>query len=232
MTHPLLLVQAAPPAVQLDNLYDYLVAGGPVMWPLGLCSVIALAFAVERWLRLSRAAIGSRRFGESVVASYKSGGAKAALETCGTKQHALARILRAGIERSAQGPAAIEKGIEDTGSQEVRRMSSSLRPLAVIVTIAPLLGLLGTVWGMVEVFSDIATKQGMGRAEVLAGGIGHALITTVTGLIIAIPTNAVYFWFKSRIDSFVRDVEDLHREIDATARASQPTSAPALAVAS
>jgi biopolymer transport protein ExbB len=223
MTLPLLLAQTTPPTVKLDNLYDFIVAGGPIMWPLGLCSVIALAFTVERWIRLNRGAIGSRRFGETVVESFKTGGAKAALDACAAKRHALARILRAGLERVDHGPAAIDKAVEDIGSQEVRRMSSSLRPLAVVVMIAPLLGLLGTVWGMVEAFSNIALKEGMGKPELLASGISQALITTVAGLVIAIPTQAIYFWFKGKIDRFVSDVEDLHGELEAAARAkTQP----------
>jgi biopolymer transport protein ExbB len=218
MNTALLLAQAPPPAVKLDSLYDFIVASGPIMWPLGLCSVVALAFTVERWLRLQRGAIGSRRFGESIVEALKSGGKPAALAACAAKKNALARILQAGIDRLEGGAPAIEKAIEDAGSREVRRMTSSLRPLASVVTIAPLLGLLGTVWGMVEAFSNIALKGGMGKPELLASGISQALITTVAGLVIAIPTQAIYYWFKGRIDGFVKDVEDLHGTIDAVVR--------------
>lgn len=218
MNTALLLTQAPPPTVKLDSLYDFIVAGGPIMWPLGLCSVIALAFTVERWLRLNRGAIGSRRFGESIVDALKTGGKQSALAACSAKKNALARILGAGIERLEGGAPAMEKAVEDAGSREVRRMTSSLRPLASVVTIAPLLGLLGTVWGMVEAFSNIALKGGMGKPELLASGISQALITTVAGLVIAIPTQAIYYWFKGKIDGFVKDVEDLHGALDAVAR--------------
>lgn len=219
MNLALLLTQAPPPTIKLDNLYDFIVAGGPIMWPLGLCSVIALAFTVERWIRLNRIAIGSRRLGETIVESLRSGGSKAALETCASQKNALTRILGAGLERFDGGAPAIEKAVEDAGSKEVRRMTSSLRPLATVVTIAPLLGLLGTVWGMVEAFSNIALQNGMGKPELLASGISQALITTVAGLVIAIPTQAIYYWFKSKIDGFVKDVEDLHSAMDSVVRA-------------
>lgn len=220
---PLLLLAeapaAAPPTVKLDNLYDFIVAGGPIMWPIGLCSVVALAFTVERWLRLHRAKIGSRKFGESIVEALKSSGSEKALEVATAKDVALGRILAAGFKRAKDGVGEVEKAVEDAGSREVRRMNSSLRPLSVVVTTAPLLGLLGTVWGMVIAFMNIATKSGMGKPDVLASGISQALITTVAGLVIAIPTQAIYFMFKSKIDRFAKDVEDLFTKVDEHLRA-------------
>ncbi len=232
----LLAAQASPSPLKLDNVYDYLVAGGPVMYPLALCSIVTLAFAVERWLRLRRGAMGSRRFGESVVAALKSGGTKQALEVCATRKNALSRVLTASLERVGDGIAAVEKAFEDVGSQEVRRMNSSLRPFGIIVTLAPLLGLLGTVIGILLAFSNIALKQGMGKPELLAGGIAHALIATASGLTIAISALVVHSWFKGRIDSFQRDMEeiflDVEKQIRSPGAVSTPgNSAPPVAVA-
>jgi biopolymer transport protein ExbB len=224
-TLALLAAQTSATTLKLDNVYDYLVAGGPVMYPLALCSVITLAFAVERWLRLRRGALGSRRFGESIVTAFKSGGAKQALDACATRKNPLARVFTAGLERVPDGVEAVEKAVEDVGSQEVRRLNSSLRPFSIIVTLAPLLGLLGTVIGILIAFSNIAMKQGMGKPELLAGGIAHALITTATGLTIAISALVVHSWFKSRIDAFTRDVEDLFLDVEKQIRASASTPA-------
>ena len=104
--------------------------------------------------------------------------------------------------------------MEDAGAREVRRLSSPLRPLVVVGMLAPLLGLLGTVWGMIEAFSSIALDGGLGKPELLASGISQALVTTAAGLAVAIPTQAAAFWFKSRIDRFVQRTEDLYGEMN------------------
>jgi biopolymer transport protein ExbB len=210
---PLLASAATPP--RLDNLFDLVVAGGPVMWPLGICSVVALAFAVERSIRMRRGKLGSRHLGAAIAQATRDGGATSAIAACEQKGRgtALSRILAAGLARDGEGLEQVERAVEDAGAREAKRLASSLRPLATVVTIAPLLGLLGTVWGMIEAFSNIAMKQGMGKPELLASGISQALVTTVAGLVIAIPTQAAYFWFKGRIDRFVRDVEDTFAEV-------------------
>ena len=106
-----------------------------------------------------------------------------------------------------------EKAVEDAGAREVKRLHANLRPLVLVGLIAPLLGLLGTVWGMIEAFSNIALQDGLGKPELLASGISQALITTAAGLTVAIPTQAAYFWLKGRIDRFVRRTEDLYLDI-------------------
>ena len=217
-----LLLAAAPAAsVKLDSFYDLVVAGGPIMWPLGVCSVAALAFMAERWLRLRRGNLGARTHGQAIVAAFKDGGAPRALEACAKKDVPLSRILAAGLERAGDGTAQVEKAVEEHGSREVRRLGASLRPLAVIVSIAPLLGLLGTVWGILLAFTNIALEQGMGKPELLADGIAQALVTTVAGLAIAIPTQAAYFWFKAKIDRFVRDVEETWSSLELQLRGAR-----------
>ncbi|MCB9916594.1 MAG: MotA/TolQ/ExbB proton channel family protein [Planctomycetes bacterium] len=128
----------------------------------------------------------------------------------------LTRILGAGLARAGGGAVAAERAAEDAGRREVRRLTGGLRPLVVVAMIAPLLGLLGTVWGMILAFTRIAQEDGLGRPELLAGGISQALITTAAGLAVAIPTQALYYYFRARIDRFARLVEDTQLDLGAT----------------
>ncbi len=206
----------APPAaepVRLESLLDMILGGGPLMVPIALCSVVALAYTVERWIRLSAPRLGTPRFASAVVAAARDGGPDGALRACSERRSSLARVLAAGLNRQGDPTLEVEKAVEDAGSREVRRLSANLRPLMVVVAIAPLLGLLGTVWGMIEAFSSIALRDGLGKPELLASGISQALITTAAGLTVAIPTQAAYFYFRGRIDRFVRLAEDAYAQL-------------------
>lgn len=204
-----MLQNSSPQLDPLHSLYDFVVAGGPVMWPLGLCSVIALTYIFERSLNLSKTKLGARALGEQILDKVRTSGAGSALEWCSSQRSALARVFSAGLKRAGAPIAEVEKAVEDAGSREVKKLNANLRPLSVVITIAPLLGLLGTVWGMVVAFVQIAAADGLGKPEQLADGISQALITTVAGLVIAIPTQAAYYWFKGRIDRWAREAEEL-----------------------
>jgi len=112
---------------------------------------------------------------------------RAGLELCEREKTFQARILTVGLKRADAGWQERDKAVEDAGSREVERLSAGLRPLVVIGMIAPLLGLLGTVWGMIEAFRVVATGEGLGDPTKLAGGISQALVTTAAGLAVAIP---------------------------------------------
>ena len=201
---------SSPPAQSLDSLFDMVVGGGPIMIPIALCSVIALAYSVERWVRLTPLKLGGRGFGRELVTALKEGGAERGLNLCQERKTPLARIMGTALSRWGQPFLEVEKAVEDAGAREVRHLSVNLRPLVVVAAIAPLLGLLGTVWGMIVAFSTIAMRDGLGKPELLASGISQALITTAAGLAIAIPTQAAYFYLKARIERFSRQTEDLY----------------------
>jgi biopolymer transport protein ExbB len=207
---------AAEPAAgpELRSVFDMVMNGGPVMIPIALCSVVALAYGVERWVRLRPSELGTKRLGRDILAAIDSGGPAAALEECRRREKPLARILAAGLARTGAPNPEVEKAVEDAGEREVKRLSANLRPLVVFGMIAPLLGLLGTVWGMIEAFSSIAFQGGLGKPELLASGISQALVTTAAGLAIAIPAQAIYYYLKGRIDRFVRGVEDVYLELE------------------
>ncbi|RMH01693.1 MAG: MotA/TolQ/ExbB proton channel family protein [Planctomycetota bacterium] len=209
--HPAIPLQgAAAGGPGLRSLFDLIANGGPVMWPLGLCSVLAVAFIVERALRLRRGALGTVAAGEEVLAAWESGGPEAALARCAEQATPMARILAAAMKRTGAPLLEMEKAVEDAGARELRVLSAKLRPLVVIAAIAPLLGLLGTVWGMIQAFTEIATSDALGRPERLADGITSALITTAVGLSIAIPAQAAYYFFRSRLDRFTTAVEQVY----------------------
>jgi len=209
-------MNATPAAASgaLPSLWELIVSGGPLMWPLGLCSVIALAYVVERALRLRAAAIGSERFGLRVVEAARAGGREAGRQVAASEDTALARVLKAAFDHATRPRDEREKRVEDLATGEVKRMNAGLRPLMIVYLVAPLLGLLGTVWGLIVAFATVATQSGLGRPELLANGVYQALVTTAAGLAIAIPTVVAYYHFKARIERFARRVEALYGELE------------------
>ena len=197
----------------MESLYDLILSGGPIMVPIGLCSIVALGFATERWVRLRAGLLGSTQFGRRVVTAVKEGGPGAGLELCEKTRSPLGRILSAGLARAQQPFLEREKAVEDVAANEVRRLGANLRPLLLVWLIAPLLGLLGTVWGMIEAFSSISIG-GIGRPELLASGIYQALTTTAAGLTVAIPAIVMHHYLKGRIETFARRSEEVYREVD------------------
>ena len=201
-------------AVDLKSLFDMVLGGGPLMIPIALCSIVSVAFVVERSIRLRDGELGSKRYGKNILATLKSHGPKDALELIEKRSKPLGRVIGAGLKRIGAPTLELEKAVEDAGAREVKRLSANLKPLIVVGMIAPLLGLLGTVYGMIESFSSIALQDGLGKPELLASGISQALITTAAGLTVAIPTQAAYFWFRGRIERFMRRTEDLYLQFE------------------
>ncbi|QDU65987.1 MotA/TolQ/ExbB proton channel family protein [Engelhardtia mirabilis] len=224
MTMPL-LAQGAPD--DLESMFELVVAGGPMMVPIALCSVVAVAYSVERWLRFRPGLLGSRRFGRDVVAAVREGGVEGGLTLARSKQSPLARILALALERADEPFLDREKMVGDFASNEIRRLGNNLRPLLLVWLIAPLLGLLGTVWGMIEAFGEIAGSAGIGRPELLASGIYQALTTTAAGLAVSIPAVVCYHHLRGRLDAFGRRVEDHARDLDAALRERRAELAPA-----
>ena len=199
---------------QLDSVFELVKSGGPLMIPIGLCSVVALAYATERWVRLRPALLGSGGFAKRVLGEIESKGVASALALCSSSGTPLARVLARGLERAGAPFLDREKAVEDAAGSEVRRLSLRLRPLMLVYMIAPLLGLLGTVWGMIAAFSEIALEQGLGRPELLAAGIYQALTTTAAGLAVAIPAIVMHHHLDGRIENFVRRCEETWSQVD------------------
>lgn len=186
--------------------------GGNFMWPLLIASVIALAVILERFWTLSRARVNTTRLMSQVVGALKEEGLEGSIEVCQRTRGPIAAILHAGLMRARKGPEAVEKAIESAGTIEMSFLQRGLIILASIANVAPLLGFLGTVSGMIHAFEAIAAAEQV-SAKLVATGISEALITTATGLMIAIPTQLANNFFISRIDRFVLEMEEASIEL-------------------
>ncbi len=187
--------------------------GGPLMWPILLCSVVAVAIALERFFALRKAGADTREFMDAMRNFLRQGRVQEATDTCGEAATPLARVARAGLQKHGSAKAAIREAMEDAGRLEVPKLERLLSGLATCATVAPLLGLLGTVTGMIKAFNRISTMQGMVSPADLAEGINNALITTAAGLTVAIPTLVMYNYFVSRVSSLVLEMEASASEI-------------------
>ncbi len=180
------------------------------MWPILLCSVIAFAIVIERLVQLRRAQIDTKLFMEQISKSLKRNKIMEALEICDRTSGPISRILKAGILKHDRPRAEVRETIEDASIHEVPLLEKNLPVLATVAHIAPLLGLLGTVTGMVAAFQVIESKASSlnpVNPGDLAAGIWEALLTTVAGLCVAIPTFVAYNYLVSRVDGFVLEME-------------------------
>jgi biopolymer transport protein ExbB len=181
-------------------------AGGWVMWPIMLCSVISLAIIVERFWSLQRKRIAPRYL-LSQVWQWARGGQIDNQRLQELRRNSpLGRILAAGLMNRRHEREVMKESIEEIGSHVAHELDRFLNTLGTIASITPLLGLLGTVLGMIKVFTVI-TVQGVGDAAVLADGISEALLTTAAGLMVAIPSLLFYRYFRGRVDELVITME-------------------------
>jgi len=188
------------------------VKGGFFMHFLLACSIVALVFIIERFWTLSRARVNVKSLMMRVVRALRESGPDAALEVCQRTRGPIAAILHSGLLRASRGPEAVQKAIETSGTIEMSFLEKGLVWLATISTVAPLLGFLGTVSGMISAFAAIAAAEQV-SAKLVAKGIQEALITTATGLIIAVPVSIAHSYFVSQIDRFIIEMEEASAEL-------------------
>jgi biopolymer transport protein ExbB len=191
-------------------MWEFMQKGGPVMWPILLCSVVAFAIMIERLIRLRREQIDTKTFMEQVTRSLKRNKIMEALELCERTRGPIAAIIKAGLLKHDRPRNEVREAIEDASVFEVPKLERNLPVLATIAQVAPLLGLLGTVTGLVSAFQVIETKASAlnpVNPGDLAGGIWQALLATTFGLCVAIPTYVAYNYLVSRVDGFVLDME-------------------------
>jgi biopolymer transport protein ExbB len=189
------------------KLITWFFDGGPLMWPILLCSVIALAVALERFFTLRRAQINTRQFMATIRTVLEHNRVDDAVAICDENAGPIAHILKAGILKHDRPRAVIREAIENAGMLEVPRLERYLNVLATVANISPLIGLLGTVQGMIRCFWMIQSKMGVVNPSDLAEGIGNALITTAGGLLVAIPTLVLYNYYLSRVNGMVHEME-------------------------
>ncbi|HEX6938157.1 MAG TPA: MotA/TolQ/ExbB proton channel family protein [Longimicrobiales bacterium] len=181
--------------------------GGWMMWPLGASGLLGLIIIVWKLVELSLKGVRTRKFLQEVDAMLAERRVDDALELSRASTAPAARILAAGLERRREGTERVRQAIENVGLFEMAALERGLIWLATVSNVAPLLGFLGTVIGMIAAFAAIEAA-GEVDAQLVAGGIKIALITTAAGLIIAIPVNIAHNYFVSRIDGMVVDMEE------------------------
>lgn len=181
--------------------------GGFMMWPLGLCAVLGLIIIVWKLIDLSGKAMRTRKFLNEVDELIAQRKINEALALSRDSNTPAGRILAAGLERHDEGSDRVMKAIENVGLIEMAGLESGLVWLATLSNVAPLLGFLGTVIGMIAAFAAIEAA-GEVEATIVASGIKIALITTAAGLVIAIPINIAHNYFVTRVDRLVLDMEE------------------------
>jgi biopolymer transport protein ExbB len=192
------------------SFLELLLKGRWFMVPIGLCSLMGLAIIIERLIALRRKAVIPPGFLDGLKAAFRHGSADraAGIQYCQANDSPMSRVAAAGVRKIHQGEQAVEHAIEDAGANEVSKLRRNLRMLYGVAAVAPMLGLLGTVWGMIQAF-QVASEGGLGRAENLATGIYEALVTTFAGLLVAIPALIFYYHFLGRIDRLVHEINEV-----------------------
>jgi len=191
-------------------MWDLIQRGGPMMYLILISSVIAFGVVIERAYHLNKARIDAARFMENIVNVLKRNKIIEAIEICNSTPGPIAHIVKAGILKHDRSKPEIREAVEEASQLEIPRLEKHLPVLATIAHIAPLLGLVGTVTGMIKSFQVIQQKA---SAMVpvnpgdLAGGILEALLATLAGLLVAIPTYIAYNYLVSQVDNLVYDME-------------------------
>jgi len=211
------LAAAGPtkPIIPTRSLFEMLLAGGPVMIPILLASFMMVLIVFERMISLRRRRVIPKLFVERFLLQLREGALDRddALERCEDSSSHIARVFAAGIRKWGKPAVEVEQAVLDEGERTANVLRRYLRVLNGVSTVSPLLGLLGTVWGMIQAFNVIAHSAAMGRTEMLAGGISVALITTASGLLVAIPAMIFYLYFVGRVDGLIMDIDHYGQEL-------------------
>jgi biopolymer transport protein ExbB len=189
------------------RVFELVTAGGWLMLPIILCSVVAAAIIAERFWALKQEKVVPRNLVAQVWQLHQNRELNNERIKLLRDSSPLGRILAAGLINMRHEREVMKEAIEETGRQVVLELERFLNTLGTIASITPLLGLLGTVIGMIKVFTAI-TAQGVGNPTVLAGGISEALITTATGLAVAIPSLMFYRYFRGKVNMLVIKMEE------------------------
>jgi len=183
-------------------MLEFILKGGMMMYPIILCSIVAIAIILNRAYHFFRIRIDVSQFLSQIEQALQSNKIDIALKHAKNTRGPLSTIVEAGISNSQKDIAKWEKAISRVGTKELLKLEKNLRSLGIIAHISPLLGLLGTVTGMIKAFMKIQELGGKVDASVLAGGIWEALLTTAAGLFVAIPTMVAYHYFEGKVDNY------------------------------
>jgi biopolymer transport protein ExbB len=205
---PELALAAEPPAARQWEVLSIIEKGGVMMYPIIFCSILIVGIGIERAYNLRRKNIIDTEFLKNVRNHWNWEDVHLGLQMCNSYDNALSRILKTGLLRFGGKLDEIERAIEGAGQHEASLMNSNLRVLGAVANITPMMGLLGTVFGMIKAF-NVISQSGTGNPGLVASGISEALITTATGMVVGIPALALYHYFRGKIDRYVFEMEEI-----------------------
>jgi biopolymer transport protein ExbB len=197
------------------KLWEIIQQGGLLMIPIALCSLLLLAFVFERIICLRRGRVIPKPFVTRLLKQVQDGelDRDQALSLCEDNGSPVAEVFAGAVRKWGRPAVEVEQAILDAGERATNGLRRNLRIFNGVATVSPLLGLLGTVVGMIRSFNAIATSDAMGRPELLASGISQALLTTAAGLTVAIPALIFYMYFVSRVDRLIIEIDALGQEL-------------------
>ena len=201
--------------IPTQDLWSIIRDGGPLMIPIGICSLILVAFVFERAISLRRSRVIPGPFVKRFLKQLREGelDREKALELCHDNVSPVAEVFGGAVRKWGRPAVEVEQAIIDAGERATNGLRRYLRVINGVATVTPLLGLLGTVVGMIRAFNNIATADALGRPELLAKGISEALLTTAAGLTVAIPALIFYLFFVSRVDRLIIEIDAMGQEV-------------------
>ena len=221
--------QAGEAAIPTKSMLSVFHDGGPLMYPIALSSFILTVFVFERFISLRRGRVIPAPFVKRFLEQLREGqlDREKALKLCEENSSPVAVVFAAAMKKWGRTSVEVEQAILDAGERVTNQLRRHLRLFNGISQVAPLLGLLGTVMGMIMSFNAIASSAAEGQREMMASGIAQALITTAAGMLVAIPALLAYLYFLGRVDTLITEIDALGQKIvetisaDATDRESR-----------
>jgi len=193
------------------NLFETLKSSFVLVILMG-CSVIAVTFIFERWFYLKRTAVNSEHFFKQIRDAVQRGGLEAAISVCAASVSSLANVIRAGLEERNNDPRGSEEIMDAVAMEERAKLEKNLNILGTLANISPLIGLFGTVIGIIRAFHAMAMNGSAGPA-VISAGIAEALLTTAAGLVVAVPAVVFYNFFLRQVNSTMSDIESVSKKV-------------------
>jgi biopolymer transport protein ExbB len=223
-------VETTAPVAAQRRLTDIIRSGGPLMIPIGICSFILVVFVFERLISLRKSRIIPGPFTKRFLEQLRDGelDRESAIEICEKNNSPTANVFRAGVFKWGRSAVEVEQAVLDEGERTSNRLRKYLRLINGIATVCPLLGLLGTVLGMIQAFDSIATVGATitDPKIMIATGISQALLTTAAGMTVAIPALIAYLFFSSRVDKHIMEIDSLGMKVVNQVSAEAITAAP------
>lgn len=199
--------------MESTSLLSIVTKGGILIIPIFICSIIVIAIAIERYMAYKKLTINIPQFMMSIRHPLQKGDILEAINECTMTVGPVSAVVRAGLEKAKQGRERVKEAMETAGNSETYHLEKNLSILATLAGITPLIGFLGTVTGMIKAFMKIQQLSGNVNADVLAGGIWEAMVTTAAGLTVGIPAFIIYNYYVHRVREFVFHMESTADEV-------------------